>query len=168
MSIQDITNWFGANPTFLLTYFIALAVLALIGLLIFNNDNFKSPITYAYSILVYAVSIPGLLAFMLLIYRIFFLKGNLLEVDFMTHFAPVLFMVGTLVVVNRTVNMDRIPGFNKLPAMFLIIVITMMVTYFLQKMFFGVFFIGRFKELLILFLALLFVIMLAWNRIKSR
>jgi len=154
MSIQDIMNSFGANPTLLLSYFIALAVLALIGLLIFNNENFKSPINYMYSVLIYAVSIPGLLAFMLLVYQIFFLKGNLLEVDFVSHFVPILFMIGILAIVNRTVDMDRIPGFRKLPALFLIIIITMMVTYFMQKMFFGVFFIGRFKELLMLFLAL--------------
>ncbi|WP_405205197.1 hypothetical protein [Aquimarina sp. LLG6339-5] len=61
--------------------------------------------------------------------------------------------------------MSQIPGFGKLSGLFIIIIITFIITYVLQRMFFGVFFVGRFQYLLLFFLALLFGLKIAWDRI---
>ena len=165
MTVQDFINWFGNNPNVVLSYFCVIVMIALLGLLFVNQSNFKSPINYAYTLLIYAVTIPGLLALILLLYSFFFLKTNLLQLDLIAYFVPLLAMIVTLVIVNRTISMKQIPGFDKLSGLFLMIMITFIITYILQRMFFGVFFVGRFQYLVGFFLLLLIGVRIAWSRI---
>lgn len=165
MTLQDLINWFSSNPKPILSYFIVILAVAILGLLFVKEANFKQPIPYLYTGLIYAVAIPGILAFILTLYSFFFLKQNLLQLDLFSYFAPIVFMIGTLLVIHKTIPLSKIPGFGKLSGVFTIIMITFLITYVLQKMFFGVFFIGRFQYLIALFLVLLFVVRLAWNKI---
>jgi len=165
MTVQDIINWFGRHPQMVLTYFVVMVLLALIGLLFVRPSNFKPPINYAYGALIYAVTIPGLLSLVLILYSFFFLKANMLQLDLMSYFVPLIATVITLVIINRTIPMKSIPGFDKLSGLFILIIATFIITYVLQKMFFGVFFIGRFQYLVLFFLALLIGVKIAWDRI---
>ena len=167
MSIQEIINLLGETPQLILYYFVSLIVISLIGLLLINENNFNSPVKYIYGILVYAITIPGLLAFILLLYNIFFLKANLLLIDFTTYFLPIIAMIIVLTIINKTVEMSKIPWFNKLSGMFIIVLITFFITYLLQKMFFGVFFIGSISSLMGLFLFLLIILKFAWSKIVN-
>lgn len=165
MTVQDFINWFGNNPNIVVGYFAILIAVSLVGLLFVNQSNFKSPISYLYGVLIYAVTIPGLLALVLLLYSFFFLKTNLLQLDLVTYFVPLVAMIITLVIINKTIPMSQIPGFGKLSGLFIIISITFIITYILQRMFFGVFFVGRFQYLLLFFLAMLFGLKIAWDKI---
>ncbi len=165
MTVQDFINWFGNNPNLILGYFLVIIAISIIGLLFVNQQNFKSPITYLYGILVYAVTIPGLLSLILVLYSFFFLKTNLLQLDLITYFVPLIAMIVTLIIINKTISMSGIPGFGKLSGLFILIMITFVITYILQRMFFGVFFVGNFQYLIIFFLALLFGLKIAWDRI---
>ncbi|WP_062059412.1 hypothetical protein [Aquimarina longa] len=165
MTIEDIINWFEYNPRLILSYFAISIVLSILGLIFINQRNFRPPITYLYGILVYAVTIPGLLALMVTLYNFFFLKTNLLQINILAYYVPILSMCITLFIIHKTVPMSRIPGFGKLSGLFVIIMITFIITYILQRTFFGVFFIGRFQYLLVLFLIILIVLKIAWNKI---
>jgi len=165
MTVQDFINWFGNNPNIVLSYFVVIIVIALIGLLFVNQNNFRSPINYGYTILIYAVTIPGLLALVLILYSFFFLKTNLLQLDLIAYFVPLIAMILTLVIINKTISMTQIPGFGKLSGLFIMIMITFIITYILQRMFFGVFFVGRFQYLIGFFLLLLIGVRIAWSRI---
>lgn len=167
MTVQDILQWFENYPFLIIGYFVALFVISLLGLAVVNRRNFKSPITYLYSILVYAVAIPGLLALIITVYSFFFLRTNLLEINILAYFAPIIAMVIVLLIINKTVPMYLIPGFDKLSGLFVIIVITFIITYILQRMFFGVFFVGKIQYLLLFFLALLFILRFAWKKITK-
>ncbi|AXT52690.1 hypothetical protein D1818_18355 [Aquimarina sp. BL5] len=165
MTVQDFINWFGNSPNLVLGYFAIIIAFSLIGLLFVKPANFKPPINYLYGILIYAVTIPGLLALVLLLYSFFFLKTNLLQLDLVTYFVPLISLIITLVIINKTIPMSQIPGFGKLSGLFIIVIITFIITYILQRMFFGVFFVGRFQYLIVFFLALLFGLKIAWDRI---
>jgi len=165
MTVQDLIHWFGNHPKLVLAYFIFLGIISLLGLLFVKPERFKSPITYIYTTLVYAVTIPGLLSLVLLLYSFFFLKTNMLQLDLMTYFLPLVSMIVILVIINKTIPMKSIPGFDKLSGLFILIMITFIVTYILQRMFFGVFFVGRFQYLVVFFLALLVGVKIAWDRI---
>ena len=165
MTIQDILNIFSANADVLLTYYVALLVLALVGLLLVNEANFKSPITYVYTVLVYASAVPGLIAAILLLYNFFFLKKNLLELSLVTHYMPVLAMLLLLFIVNKTVTLKRVPGFQKLSGLFSTIGIALVLTYLVQKIFVGVFFVGSISMLIGVFIILLILLKLGWNRL---
>ncbi|SEL70018.1 hypothetical protein SAMN04487910_3100 [Aquimarina amphilecti] len=165
MTVQDFINWFGNNPNLILSYFAIIIACSLIGLLFIKPSNFKPPINYFYGILIYAVTIPGLLALVLLLYSFFFLKTNLLQLDLVTYFVPLVSMIISLIIINKTIPMSQIPGFGKLSGLFIIIIITFIITYILQRMFFGVFFVGRFQYLVVFFLVLLLGLKIAWDRI---
>ena len=167
MTVQDIIQWFENYPLLIIGYFAVLIIISLLGLLAVNRRNFRSPVTYLYSVLVYAVTIPGLLALIITVYSFFFLRTNLLEINVLAYFVPVITMVIVLLIINKTVPMHLIPGFDKLSGLFVIIVITFIITYILQRMFFGVFFVGKMQYLLLFFLALLFVLRIAWKKITK-
>ena len=167
MSIQDIIDLFGSQPNFILSYYVVILVVAIIGYLFVNKNNFKAPLSYLYTLLIYGVSIPGLLSFMLLLYSFFFLKGNLLELDIVVYIVPIIGLITTLFIINKSVPMSYIPGFDKISGLFTIVIITFFITYLLQKMFFGVLFIGKVQHLIVLFLGLLIVLKLAFDKLKK-
>ncbi|GAB1858663.1 hypothetical protein MHTCC0001_35030 [Flavobacteriaceae bacterium MHTCC 0001] len=165
MTIQNIIDWFGENPNIILAYFSALLIICLMGLLFSNSLVFKPPINYIYTVLIYAVSVPGLLALILVLYSLFINKANLLEVNMLAYFLPIGATIVNIIIIKKTVRLDRIPGFDKLSGMFLLIVVTFVVTYILQRLFFGVIFIGSFIHLVVLFVILLVALRYAWKKI---
>lgn len=167
MTVQDIINWFGTNPNLIYGYFAILIGIAVLGLLFLRATHFKPPITYLYTLLVYGLTIPGLLALILVLYSFFFLKVNFLELNVLAYFVPLIAMVIGLLLIKKTIRMSRIPGFDKLSGLFIMVIITFIITYVLQRMFFGVFFIGRFEHLLLLFVGLLIVLRIAWSKIMK-
>lgn len=167
MTIQDLLNYFSNTPNNVLGYFISIIILSLIGLLFVTPQNFKSPLNYLYGALVYAVTIPGIVITMLLLYSFFVLSTNLLQLNVITYFIPIVSMIISLIIINKTVPLSIIPGFGKLSGLITIIIITLIITYILQRMYFGVFFIGRIQHLAIFFLLLLIGVKIAWNKILN-
>ncbi|SEC32666.1 hypothetical protein SAMN04489761_2685 [Tenacibaculum sp. MAR_2009_124] len=165
MTVQDIIDLIANNSSAILNYYIILGVISLVGLLIVNEDNFKNPIRYVYTFLIYAAVIPGLLSLMLIVYNLFFLKVNLLSLPVMTYYLPVAAMLVLLMIIKKTVTLKRIPGFDRLSGLFLLIFVTLIITYFVQKIFIGVFFIGSVTYLIGLFVVLLIVLKIGWKRL---
>lgn len=144
MTIQEIINQFDNNSGLILNYYIVLLVFCLLGLLFVKPNNFKSPINYVYTALIYALCIPALLSSILLLYSFFFLRENLLQVNALAYFLPIVSLVLLLFIIKKTIPLKAIPGFEKISGLFMLIIVTFIVTYVLQRMFFGVFFIGGF------------------------
>lgn len=165
MSVQDIIDQYSQYPYHIMTYFAVIIGLAIIGYLFVNSQNFKGFVKYAYGALIYAVSVPALLAFVLTLYSLFFLRANLLNVDFLSHFLPIIVGIVTLVIINKTIPISRIPGFDRLSSLFMVIMIAFVMTYVFQKMFFGVFFVGSFTQLIAVFVVMLVVLRVAWQKI---
>ena len=165
MTIQDIIDWFGSNPNAILTYFAVFLILSLSGLLLSNKLDFKPPVNYLYTILMYAVTIPGLLAFVLLLYGLFINKTNLLQVNLLVYFLPIFASIINIIIIKKTIPLEAIPGFDKLSGMFILIIVAFVITFILQRMFFGVFFMGNFLHLIGLFLILLVALRFAWKKV---
>jgi len=83
-----------------------------------HKENFKSPFTYLYSLLIYAVSILAILAVILVIYGFFFHKIDFLQVDILSYFLPIISMLIVFVFFNKTVGLSNIPGFKRSPDYF--------------------------------------------------
>lgn len=165
MTIQDIINQFDSNAEIIVTYFVALLIISLLGLLFVNKTNYKSPINYIYTLLTYAVSIPGLLSIILVLYSFFFLHKNLMEVNVLAYYVPIIAMGLILFIIKKTVPLRLIPGFNRLSGLFMLIFVAFILTYILQRMFFGVFFIGSFLHLIAIFVVLLIILKIGWSKI---
>ncbi|WP_233883040.1 hypothetical protein [Tenacibaculum piscium] len=165
MTVYDLINILAENSATILNYYIFLLVIILLGLLFSNVINFKSPIIYLYTVLIYAISIPAILAIILVVYNFFFLHKNLLQLELVTYYLPIIAMLVLLLIIKKTVPLKEIPGFDKLSGLFIILFITFLSTYFIQKAIIGVFFIGSFTQLIIIFLVLLVLLKLGWDKL---
>lgn len=166
MTIQNIIDWFNNHSSLIIVYFLIIFVISLVGLVIINKNNFQKPITYFYCILIYSTTIPGLLSLVLTLYSFFILKTDLLQFNISTYFIPIISMVSILFIIKKTIPLSEIPGFSKLFGLMILILITFIITFIVQRMFFGVLFVGKFYYLILLFFVFLFAIKIAWNKIK--
>ncbi len=164
MTVQDLIYLLSNNSSIIINYYIALLVLTLIGMLIVTPKNFKTPVNYIYTILVYALAIPGILAIILLVYNFFFLKTNLINLEVITYYLPIVAMVILFLLINKTIPLKSIPGFDKISGLFMMIFVAFIVTYFIQKVFIGIFFIGSFMQLIVIFIVLLVVLKIGWDK----
>lgn len=165
MTIQEIIDWFGANPSFLVIYFIIATVISVIGLFFFKDKSFVSNLKYLYTVLIYGVVVPGMLSLILILYNLFVFKVNLLEVDIYSYYLPIVAAILNIVIIKKTTSLDKIPGFGRLSGLFMMVMIAFVITYILQRMFFGVFFMGGFIHLIGLFIVLLIGLRIGWKKI---
>lgn len=163
MTIQSLIDWFSENPYLILGYFIITLVLSLLITSITKNENVHK-IKYVLSVLVYAVTIPGILSAILILYSLFILQTNLLNLSIVAYFVPLMAMIITLIIINKKVKMSYIPGFDRLSGLMIIISIAFIIIFVLQRTYFGVLFIGGTAQLLIVFVLLLFILRKAWSR----
>ncbi len=96
----------------------------------YGGDN---PWRYIYSLLIYWVSLPGVLAGVLTAYTLFFVRQNLLQVNVVIYFLPILSMIATLVLVRRKVDWDDLPGVDRLMAFITLIAISLIVALAILK-----------------------------------
>lgn len=164
MTVYDLINIISNNSNLIINYYIVLFIIVLLGLLFSNSITAKSPVVYLYTVLIYATVIPGLLSIILVVYSFFFLHENLINLQVVTYYLPIIAMVILLAIIKKTIPLKAIPGFDKLSGLFMILFVTFLVTYFIQRAFIGIFFIGSFTHLIVIFLVLLVVLKLGWNK----
>ncbi len=166
MSIQDLIDFFNNYQYYVLGYFIVILFFSLMANIIVSSKNINT-LKYIMSILVYSVTIPGMLALFLLLYNILFLKTNILKVSIISYFAPIIAMIITIVILNQKVKMNRLPGFNKLSSLFVMISIAFGIIFVLQRSYFGVLILGSFTHLIIVFAVLMIILRFSWNRFSK-
>ena len=113
-----------------------------------NGGN--APWKYLYSVLVYLACVPGLFAGVVTAYALFFSRENLLDVNPLAYFLPVLSMVVTLVLVRKNVAFDQIPGFDRLSGLMVMIGCSFAIALVIQKTNVWILFGGSIDHLLIL------------------
>lgn len=167
LTVQDLISLLSTNSSHILNYYLALLILSLVGMLIVTPKNFKTPVNYLYTLLVYAAAIPGILAIILLVYNFFYLRSNLMQLEVITYYLPIIAMIILFVIINKTIPLKRIPGFDKISGLFSIIIVTFLITYLIQKVFIGIFFIGSIMQLLVIFIVLLVIVKIGWNKVMK-
>lgn len=159
MSIRDLITILGNNPLILITVFVALPLAAwLYGLPLSRSRAAGSPHCYVYATLVYLVSIPGSLALVLTGYALFFLRTDLLSVNLLVFFLPIVSLVVTLIAIRSKVDLDRLPGFGRIVGLFALLITTFVLVLFVQKTRIWVLFHGSLLTLLV-FIIILFLVL---------
>lgn len=166
MTIQSLIDWFNAYEFIILGYFLGILLLSIVVTYSANPNNVNR-LKYVLSALVFGVTIPGVLAAMLVLYTLLILRSSLLEVSIVAYFVPVIAMILTLVILNRKVRMSQIPGFGKLSSLILIIFISFGIVFVLLRTHFGVLFIGSIIHLFIIFAVVFFILKAAWTRLTK-
>lgn len=164
MTIDSIISWLNTHQT-IVFYYYGLALLLAIITVFLVNEKSVSTIKYIMSFLVYGVTIPAVLSFFLLLYNILFLKTNILKLGVAPYFIPILAMVIIILIMNRKIKMTKLPGFTRLSSLIVIIGMSFLLLFVLQRSYFGVFFLGSFTNLILFFAVIMIVLRFAWNKL---
>ncbi len=122
----------------------------LCGLVHGRGNGGSSPWKYVYSVLVYLACVPGTFAVVLTGYTLFFTRENLLDVNPLVYFLPLVSMVVTLVFIHKNVAFDLVPGFDRLSGLMVMIGCSFVIALAIQKTRIWLFFGGSIEWLMAL------------------
>ncbi len=149
MTAQDLIDGLGAYPAIILGYFALLPAAAwLLGDVPYDRSGARSAWDYCYSVLIYAAGVPGMVSAVLIGYALFLTRSNLLEVNFLVYFVPVIGMGLTYWLIGRRVSFERLPGFGRLSGLMLLIALSFLTVLFIDKLRILVGFFASFEALL--------------------
>lgn len=164
MTLQDFFNLTADNPWCLLSYFIALPVIAIVLGIIDGSRGYESPWKYFYSALVYMTCIPGIFAFSLSIYVHIFEGRSIMQMNLYTQVIPVVSMIASLLIIKRNVPFEYVPGFDKMTGLVFMIAVLMAVFWLMEKLhIFAVTFIP-FHIFIVFFVIMLIVLRIGWSK----
>jgi hypothetical protein len=109
-----------------------------------------SPWKYIYAVLVYLACVPGMFAGVLTAYTLFFSHENLLDVNPLIYFLPIVSMVVTLILVRKNVAFDEVPGFDRLSGLMIMVGCSFAAALAIQKTNIWLFFGGSIEKLFLL------------------
>mgnify|MGYP003636276172 FL=1 len=144
-------------------YFILILILSITCTIIVNKNNI-SKVKYLMSLLIYAVCVPGILALFLSLYTILFLRTSMLDVSIISYFLPIITMVMVLIILNRKIKISKLPGFTRLSSLIIMISISFIILFILQRSYFGVLILGSFTHLLLVFIIIMVIVKFAWTK----
>lgn len=167
MTLGEFFQWTASHPALLLGYFIGIPTLAFLAGMLSKGEGHLSPWKYLYSILIYLVSIPGIFAVTLSIYFFLFERRPMMDTNLFTQVLPILSMAATILIIRKNVNLDLVPGFDKISGLVLIIATLMCLMWIIDKTrIYSITFMPFYVVILIL-LAGFFVIRLGLKRLAN-
>jgi len=135
MTIQDLIDQLGHYSVFIALYFVIPPMLVWsLGFVAYDREGRIMFFDYAYSVLIYLVSIPGVISAVLIGYSLFLVRQNLLDVNFLIYFVPVISMGLSFFFIGRRVSFDRLPGFGRLSGLMMMIGLSFLVVLALFKL----------------------------------
>jgi hypothetical protein len=167
MTLQDFFHLLGQNPSYILTYFTAIPLIALLTNFMGKGEGHLSPWRYLYAALIFGVCIPGIFAFALNIYLFLFERRSVMESDVFSQILPVFSMIGTLLIVRQNAPFATIPGFDKISSLIMMISATFAFMWILDRTHIYVVSYLPFWQAILIFIGLFLVIRLAWSRFIS-
>ncbi len=167
MTLKDFIDWLGQNPTWLLCYFAALPLLAVVVGMITKKETYLSQWRYAFSGLIYLACIPGIFAVALSAYFFLFERRSILDMNLYVQVLPFLVMMLTLWIIRRYLPFEYIPGFQKISGLMLMIFCTLALMWFIDRTRIVVFSYLPFQYLLGIFAVILAAMAWGWKRFFS-
>jgi hypothetical protein len=133
MTLGDFFEILSQNPSIVIFYFLAVPLSAMLGWIFGKGDGHLSPWKYFYCAIIYLACVPGIFAITLSIYQFLFERLPISEMNIFTQVLPILSMILTIWLVKKNVSLDQIPGFGKLGALMVIILILLAVMWALDR-----------------------------------
>ena len=125
--LDDYTGW-------AVCFFAALPMLALMVSLLYKRAAKSAFVESVFSAIIYLSAIPGVFAGILIFYLLFFTRTNLMNVDIVFSFLPVISMGLVFGIIGKNANFDDLPGFGRLTGLMLLIAIVSSVTLAIYKL----------------------------------
>lgn len=164
MTLQELFNLLAEHPLWLVGYFGALPLLAWAMADLSGEEGHRNPWRYAYATLIYLSAVPGIFSLSLNIWLFFFERRSVLQMDIYTQVLPVLSMAATLYIIKRHVDLDEVPGFERLSGLVTAIGALLALGWVLDKTRILLFSHMPFGYVLLLLAGLLLTLRLGWKR----
>ncbi|MCZ7647156.1 MAG: hypothetical protein M5U26_18195 [Planctomycetota bacterium] len=134
MTLEELFQLAGAHPWIVLGVFLAPPLLAGVAGLVHERDALGvSSWRYLYSVLIYVACVPGIFAAVVTGYMLFFRNADLTRVNVLVYFLPIASMVATIFLVNKAVPLQRVPGFDRLSGLMLMLGISFALALMIQR-----------------------------------
>ncbi len=165
MTLGEFIAWIGSAPQYIIGYFLIVPVLAALMWYIAKDEGDVDPWRYMYSVLIYAVCIPGVSAIAFNLYLFAFQRQDVFATDVLTQILPIISMVLTLWLVRKNVAFEYIPGFDKISQLITIIASVLLILWLGDKVRIYTLSIVPLWVFLALFVGLILLIRYAWARL---
>lgn len=109
-----------------LYYFLAILLATLVLNALSEGQGHNAPWRWLYSVIIYAVCIPGIFSIMLNIYFFLFEKRGLMQAELLLQFLPLVAMLAAIYFIRKNVSLDAIPGFDRIYSLAAIIATVLM------------------------------------------
>jgi len=167
MTLQQILDAFTLYQTQTLYFFFGIPLLAVIATFFKKKYSKNLWVKVFDSLLIYLVSVPWILSLILSIYSIFILKGNILELNILPYFVPLVSMWVTYAIIQKSIGLKEIPWFGKISSLLLLILLTFIVVFILQKMFIWVVFVWSIGYIAWLFFVIFVAMKFSFDRMTK-
>jgi len=168
MTLQDFFNLLSANPIWVLSYFLLIPFTALLAGILGKGEGHLEPWTYLYSTLIYLVCIPGIFAVTLSVYAFVFERRSIFETDMYNQVLPIFSMVLTLFLIRKNVDLNYIPGFDKITGLIMMIFALFSIFWVLDKTRIWVVSFLPFWQGILIFVGLLLAVRWGWGRMTKK
>lgn len=165
MTLEELFQRIADNPSYIIFYFSIIPFAALLAGLLGKGEGHISPWKYLYAALIFLVSVPGIFSVTLSVYFFLFEKRAILQTDLYTQIIPIISMVVTLLTIRKNVNLDYIPGFDKISGLITMITATLAIMWFIDRTRIWVISIVRFEVVIGFFILLLIIIRFGWKKV---
>ena len=164
MTLRELFQLLGEHPEYVIFYFTIIPIMAFLAGILGRGEGHLSPWKYLYSSLIYFVCVPGIFSITLSIYNFLFERRSIMDADVLVQILPVLSMVVTLLIIRRNVNLDYIPGFDKLSGLITIITAAFFIMWFIDRTRIWVISFLPFQYVILIFVGLLIIIRYGWRK----
>lgn len=165
MTLGEFITWIGSEPQYIVGYFILIPVLAALMWFVSKDQGHLSPWKYIYSVLVYAVCIPGVTAIAFNLYLFAFQRQDIFATEIFTQLLPILSMVITLWLIRKNVDFELIPGFSKISNLITIIASVLLILWLGDKVHIFSFTYVPLWMFIVMFVGLIILIRYAWAKL---
>ena len=167
MTLGDFFELMTLNPSVIIFFFLAVPLTALLAGIFGRREGHLSPWKYLYTILIYFAAIPGIFAITLNVYLFLFERISVFSADIYTQILPILSMVLTFYLIRRNVSLDRIPGFDKISGLIMIVTCLITLMWVLEKTHIIAFTFLPFTYVIGIFAVILILVRVGWSRIMG-
>ena len=164
MTLKEFFDFLAANPSLLIFFFIACPLTAFLAGLLGRGEGHLTPWKYLYTFLVYVICIPGIFSVTLNVYLFLFERQSIFDTDIWTQILPIISMVATLLLIRNNVSFDKVPGFDKIHGLMLIIAGLLFLMWFADRTHIIAISIIPFYQVILGFLILLVIIVIGWRK----
>jgi hypothetical protein len=165
MTLSQFFTAVSANPWPPALYFILMPLAAYLIGVIANGSRDVKFWSYVYSVLVYAICIPGIFAVTLNIYLFLFERQSVWQANIILQLLPVISMALTLMLIKSKIPFALIPGFGKISGFMTLIAALIGVMWFVDRIHLVAWTYVPFTAILVGFVLALVAIRFAWSKL---